>query len=86
MSVSPDRNIWIPSRVPQSLPCPDCGRISTFVSFVEPDHYQYECSGCRKTKLLTLAQINATESHRFHKLPAAVVPPIISSGMSAPKP
>lgn len=73
-----DRNIWIPSRVPQTLQCTECGRISGFVAFHEPDHYAYSCMTCKATNLLTLSQINAVESSRFHKLPS-VLPPIISN-------
>lgn len=78
MSYSPDRNIWIPSRVPQTLTCSECARTSKFVSFVRPDQYRYSCSFCGATRLLTLSQINAIESSRFHKLPASV-PPIITA-------
>jgi hypothetical protein len=78
MAFMPDRNIWISSRVPQNLACTDCGRTSKFVAFHQPDRYEYNCSGCKATKLLTLSQINAVESSRFHRMPAAVVPPIIT--------
>jgi hypothetical protein len=82
MSVSQDRNIWIPSRVPQTLACFDCGRTLNFVGFQEPDHYQYTCPACRATQVLSLAQINATEAHRFHRLPNTTAQPIISSRMT----
>jgi hypothetical protein len=78
MSHSPDRNIWIPSRVPQTLPCTDCGRTSRFIALHQPDHYEYSCTACHTTKMLTLSQINEMESSRFHKLPAAMLP--ITSG------
>lgn len=77
MSYMPDRNIWIPSRVPQALQCSDCGRTSKFVDSHQPDQYEYSCSACGSRKVFTLSQINAMESSRFHKMPAAV-PPIIS--------
>lgn len=70
MSVLPDRNIWIRSRVPQQLQCPDCGRSSKFVEYhPSSDRYEYSCSGCAATKLLTLSQINAMEANRFHRTP-----------------
>ncbi len=72
MSVLPDRNIWISSRVPQQLQCADCGRTSKFVEFHSPDRYEYNCSVCGSTKLLTLSQINAMESNRFHRGPVLV--------------
>jgi DNA-directed RNA polymerase subunit RPC12/RpoP len=83
MSSLPDRNIWIPSRVPQTLPCSDCGRTSKFVDFYEPDHYEYKCNSCG-SKLLTLSQINAVEARRWHKLPAAV-PAIITKAVHPAK-
>lgn len=75
----PDRNLWIPSRVPQNLQCPDCGRTSKFVTFVKPDHYEYSCPSCHNSQLLTLAQINNVESKRFHRVPTAAIPPIITA-------
>lgn len=85
MSVLPDRNIWIPSRVPRSLACPDCGRPAKFIGLVKPDRYQYSCDSCRSTKSFTLAQINSTEANRFHKLPHLAVSPIVSKISSAAK-
>jgi Zn finger protein HypA/HybF involved in hydrogenase expression len=82
MSVLPDRNIWIPSRVPQSLPCAECGHTSKFVTFVEPEQYRYTCPACQTTRLLTLSQINATEARRFHKLPKAPASSVIGSRMT----
>ncbi len=70
MSVLPDRNIWIPSRVPQQLQCSDCGRTSKFVEFHQPDRYEYNCTACGASKRLTLSQINSIESNRFHRVPA----------------
>lgn len=79
MSLLPDRNIWIRSRVPQTLQCSECGRTAKFVAFHEPDHYQYNCTACRSNRVVTLAQINALESTRFHKMPRVVAPPIITN-------
>jgi len=78
MSHLPDRNIWIPSRVPHSLQCADCRRTAKFIGFVEPDHYEYRCTACQSTTLLTLDQINELESSRFHRLPGNM-PAIITA-------
>ena len=72
MSRLPDRNIWIPSRVPQTLPCSDCGRTSHYNDLRTPDHYEYTCPDCLNTRLYSLDEINAMESRRFHKAPTAV--------------
>jgi hypothetical protein len=72
MSSSPDRNIWIPSRVPQTLRCSQCGRTSHFNDLRQPDHYEYTCNACHGTKLFTLSEINALEAVRFHKVPSGV--------------
>ena len=85
MSVLPDLNIWIPSRVPQSLACPDCGRPANFMGFQKPDRYQYSCDSCHSTKTLTLSQINSSEANRFHKLPHLAAAPIVSRIRSAAK-
>ena len=74
MSVLPDRNIWIRSRVPQQLQCSECGRTSKFVELHVNDLYEYSCSACGITKLMTLSQINAIEANRFHRTPAPVTP------------
>jgi hypothetical protein len=68
--------------VPQTLQCSECGRTANFVTFHEPDHYEYNCMACRSNHVLTLAQINALESNRFHKVPVVVVPPIIVNAKS----
>ena len=75
MSVLPDRNIWIRSRVPQQLQCSECGRTSKFVKLHVNDLYEYSCPSCGIIKLLTLPQINAIEANRFHR-PSAPVTPI----------
>lgn len=80
MPTLPDRNIWISSRVPRTLQCAACGRTAKFVDFHQPDHYEYGCSFCATTKLLTLQEINQLEANRFHRVPAATVPPIITVG------
>ncbi len=74
MSVLPDRNIWIRSRVPQQLQCSECGRTSKFVGLHVNDLYEYSCSSCGITKLLTLPQINAIEANRFHRVVTPVTP------------
>lgn len=79
MSLLPDRNIWIRSRVPQTLQCSECGRTAQFVAFHEPDHYEYSCNGCGSNRVVTLAQINALESSRFHKTSGVIAPSIITS-------
>jgi hypothetical protein len=66
----PDRNIWIPSRVPQTLPCSECGHTSYYNDLRQPDLYEYTCNDCHSTKQLTLSQINAVEARRFHKVPS----------------
>ncbi len=71
MSCLPDRNIWIPSRVPQTLPCSDCGRTSHYNDLRDPDHYEYTCPDCLHTRHYSLEEINAMESRRFHKPPSA---------------
>jgi DNA-directed RNA polymerase subunit RPC12/RpoP len=83
MSSSPDRNIWIRSRVPQNLPCSQCGRTAKFVGLQEPDHYEYNCTACRSKLVMTLTQINALESNRFHRNGGVIVPPIITNTKSA---
>ena len=77
MSALSDRNIWIPSRVPQTLPCSNCGRTASYLALHEPEQYEYACASCGSTRLLTLTQINMLESNRFHKMPVAA-PPIIT--------
>ena len=78
MSVLPNRNIWIRSRVPQQLPCPACGRSSKFVAYQQPENYEYRCSTCGSTSQLTLSQINAMESNRFHRVPSVLIDTVLS--------
>jgi len=77
MSVVAERNIWIPSRVPKTLQCSECNRSCVFIAFQEPDHYEYRCSSCGATRLLTLPQINAMEASRLRKSPLNI-PPVIT--------
>ena len=78
MSLAADRNIWIPSRVPQTLQCSECNRTAEFAAFRRPDQYEYSCPACGAKKLLSLTQINTLESSRFRKLPINV-PPLITA-------
>jgi hypothetical protein len=64
--------------VPQTLQCADCRRAAKFVGFVKPDRYEYRCTSCQSTTLLTLNEINELESSRFHKLPVNI-PAIITA-------